>query len=376
MDVTEASDQIINISRQARFADTTSEEWGKRVAQLIAAQPGLSNPEVTNVRPVGTSAGGSNGTLLLDAAFDGPNGREKRGLVLRFLPDRGLFHRYDVGEQFALQKALRDTAVPVPEQLWLDAEGKYLVRPGYVMEKREGTSPAMSWMTDGIIAEASPEDRREISLDYVGALAKVHAVDWRAAGLAWLENRAKGSRPIEREVNWYWDALTWSGGEKYAAGMETVRDWLIANEPADIEPVLCHGDANFGNYLYVGTKVSAVLDWEMAFLGAPEADLTFLKIAGDIMMSEVPYPEGVHSYEEMLAEYERISGRPIKYLPYFELFTSYRVGIITVLSIPHFSEEALAGLMPIFERGPAQCLARAAAMGIAVPARQGLSDLP
>lgn len=364
MDVTEASDQIVRISRKARFADTTNEEWGERLTRLIAAQPGLSNPTVTDVRPVGTAAGGSNGTLLFNAAYDGPDGRTEKALVLRFLPGEGLFHNYDVRGQFMLQSALGKTNVPVPPQMWLDAEGAYLVSPGYVMEQCNGASSAMAWMTDGIIADATPAERREMSLEYVRKLAAIHAVDWRAAGLEWLENRAAGSKPIEREVNWYWDSLVWSGNERHRDRLGAVREWLIANEPSDADTVLCHGDANFGNYLYNGTKVSAVLDWEMAFLGAPEADVTFLKVGDSIMLSEVPFPEGVLTYDEMRTEYERISGRKLKNIDYFELFTSFRVAVINMLAMKHFPSEALEALTPIFERGPELCFARAESMGI------------
>ncbi|WP_158250710.1 phosphotransferase family protein [Novosphingobium sp. HII-3] len=368
MDATQAGDQIVRISRKARLADTTDAEWTERLTRLIAAQRGLSNPVVLDVRPVGTAAGGSNGTLLFNATYDSPEGRIDKALVLRFLPGEGLFHRYDVREQFMLQRALEDTSVPVPSQLWLDAEAAYLARPGYVMEQCEGESSAMAWMTDGIIADASSAERREMSLNYVRSLAAIHSVDWRAAGLHWLENRAAGSKPIEREANWYWDSLIWSGDEAYRAGFGAVRDWLIANEPTDIDIVLCHGDANFGNYLYKGTQVSAVLDWEMAFLGAPEADLAFLKVGDSILLSGVAFPHGVLTYEEMRAEYERISGRTLKHIDYFELFAIYRLGIINVLAMKHFPVEMLEALLPVFRRGPDLCFAKAASMGVNLPA--------
>lgn len=364
MDVTKAGEQIVQVSRMARFADTTMEQWAERLTKLIAAQPGSSDPVVTNVRPVGTAAGGSNGTLLFNAAWTGANGPENRNLVLRFLPVEGLFHRYNVREQFLLQSALNQTAVPVPEQLWLDAQGEYLVRPGYVMEQRTGISPAMAWITDGIIAEASPADRGRMSTNYVHMLATIHAVDWQKAGLAWLENRAEGSRPIEREVNWYWDSLAWCGDADYIRRFEPIREWLVANEPADIDVVLCHGDANFGNYLFENAEITAVLDWEMAFLGAPEADLVYLAVGDQILMDGIPRPEGVLTPAEMFAEYERFSGRKLKHLPFFELFTLYRLGIINVLAMKHFPPEVLESLRPIMIRGPELCFAKAAALGV------------
>lgn len=365
MNADEIGSGIVEISRKARFADTSLDEWAVRLSKLVSAQPGVTGSvEIASVRPVGTAAGGSNGTFLFDCAYDTEAGPIAKSLVLRFLPTKGLFHRYDVREQFELQRTLRRLGLPIPEQLWLDEDGVYLVRPGYVMEQVGGVTAPMTWMTSGLILDASPTDRRALSLEYVHALARVHAVDWKAAGLQWLENRAEGSHPIEREVNWYWDALQWAKASTYSAMLGPVRDWLIANEPRDVETVLCHGDANLGNYLFEGTKLTAVLDWEMAFLGTPECDLAFLKIGDAVLQSGVNWLEGVLTYAEMRTEYERVSGRPLRHIDYFELFTAYRVAVINVLAMQHFPPELIAAYLPVLERGPELCVERAKALNI------------
>ena len=104
MDNDELSAGIVEIQRKARFAGTTPEEWGQRLEALIAARSkGVHNVSVTNVRPVGTAAGGSNGTMLFDAGYVAENGKAAEShLVLRFLPTEGLFHKYDVAAQFNL----------------------------------------------------------------------------------------------------------------------------------------------------------------------------------------------------------------------------------------------------------------------------------
>lgn len=365
MDADELGRGIVEISRKARFADTSFDEWATRLNALISAQPGISGEvAVSDVRPVGTAAGGSNGTLLFNASFKQDGAPVARPMVLRFLPVEGLFHRYDVRGQFELQRALEATNVPVPPQIWLDEAGTYLTRPGYIMGQVQGVSTPMTWMTSGIIADASVAERREMSLEYVRALAKIHAVDWETAGLNWLKNRAEGSQPVEREVNWYWDALVWAGNAPYIEMLAPVREWLIANEPDDVDVVLCHGDANFGNYLYDGQKVSAVLDWEMSFLGTPECDLSFLEIGDTIIQSESVWPEGALSYDEMRTEYERISGRKLKHMDYFRLFTAFRTAVINVLAMKHFPAEVLEAYRPVLERGPTLCIERARKLGM------------
>lgn len=320
----DVSAAIVSIQREARFAGVTPDQWAERLRNFAAAQPGVG-PDVTihHVRPVGTAAGGSNGTLLFDAVYGDAGGRIRRQLVLRFLPTDGLFHRYDVRGQYEIQRVLANTDVPVPPQVWLDETGSYLDRPGYVMEQVRGESTPMAWMRSGIIADATPIERRKMTTAYVEQLAKIHRLDWGALGLDWLKGRASGDRPIEREVNWYWDALEWAAVAWPAAGeyvdaLAATRAWLIANEPDDVDIVLCHGDANLGNYMFEGTDVTAVVDWEMAFLGTPECDMTFMKTGDLILQPDDERPEGCLRFDEACTEYERISGRQLKHLDYFD----------------------------------------------------------
>ena len=145
---------------------------------------------------------------------------------------------------------------------------------------------------------------------------------------------------------------------------EPIRNWLIANEPDDLEIVLCHGDANYGNYLFKGSTVTAVLDWEMSFLGTRECDVAFMYIGDQILLDGVPVPEGCLSYEERKAEYEQMTGHKLQHLAYFELFVAYRLGIINVLAMNHFPPEVLETFGPVMRRGPAICRARAEALGV------------
>lgn len=162
MDADEIGSDIVELSRKARFADTSLDEWALRIRTLIRAQPEIvGDVTVSDVRAVATAAGGSNGTYLFNASFDRGAGRVEKALVLRFLPVSGLFHHYDVKEQFELQQVLATTDVPVAEQIWLDDAGVYLKRPGYVMAQVAGRTSPMTWMTSGLFFDASIADRRE-----------------------------------------------------------------------------------------------------------------------------------------------------------------------------------------------------------------------
>lgn len=342
-----SSDDIVTLQRLARFGDISNDEWTQRLVSLISDQPEVrGGVVVSNVRPVETRAGGSNGTLLFEASFEGPSGPTRGEYVLRFLPVKGLFKSYDVSGQFKLQRTLAQTDVPVAPQVWLDAEGAYLKTPGYVMGRVRGVSPPMGWRDSGLFAEASASDRRAMMFEQIHVMAKIHAVDWRTLGLDWLEQRAVGVRPMEREINWYWDSLNWAAAKDYIAELAPVRDWLIENEPTDVDVVLCHGDINYGNYIYDGTVVTAVVDWEMAYLGAPEADLVARQASDISFAPDDRWPDGAPTYDEMIAEYERISGRKLRHLEYFRLFCAFRSLVITVLALGHFPEDVRASFQP------------------------------
>jgi aminoglycoside phosphotransferase (APT) family kinase protein len=48
---------------------------------------------------------------------------------------------------------------------------------------------------------------------------------------------------------------------------------LAERRPPEQEPTLVHGDYHYGNMLFAGAEVVAVLDWEIAQLGQPLLDL-------------------------------------------------------------------------------------------------------
>jgi len=322
--------RIIEINRAVRLGSTTPEEWALRIARLIGAQPEISEPvAVRNVRPLTGGAGSSSGTLFFEARHRAWGEDVDGQYVLRFTPAEPLFHVYDLDGQIRIQRALAETDVPVAEQCWEDPTGRHLGTPGYVMVRTPGEAAPAAWFAEGVIADAAPERRRRMITAYLSTLAKIHAVDWRRRGLSFLLDRAEGEKLIEREINWYWGGLAQAGECAAMDRFGPVRRWLTQNQPMIERPVLCHGDTNFTNNLFDGDEVSAVLDWEMAFIGAPEADLAYGLGAMDALGPE--RPEGIPSPAEMIAEYERLSGRTVRDMDYYRLFALYRVVLILTM---------------------------------------------
>ena len=73
-------------------------------------------------------------------------------------------------------------------------------------------------------------------------------------------------------------AAQWEGSKtKEIPGMERLQQWLIANQPADADARIVHGDFRLGNCIHApdGT-ILAMLDWELCTLGDPLADVSYL----------------------------------------------------------------------------------------------------
>lgn len=325
--------RIIEINRKVRLGDTTMEQWTNRVGSLLAVQPDTGQDhDVENMRAPEGGAGSSSGTLFFDLV--GKRDGARRPYVLRFLPAEQLFHSYDLSGQVRIQRGLADSAVPVAGQCWEDMEGRHLGGAGYIMERASGEAAPGAWFAEGVIARAAPAERRTMVLSFVQTLAAVHGINWRAAGLSFLLDRAQGEGLIAREINWYWDGLIWADESDAMARFAPIRGWLLANQPSYDQPVLCHGDANFTNYLFREGEVSAVLDWEMAFIGTPECDLTYATHGMASLTAD--FPEGVPTREEMYAAYEQASGRKLQHLAYYDVFSLYRIVLTHYLGFRAF----------------------------------------
>jgi aminoglycoside phosphotransferase (APT) family kinase protein len=354
--------RIIEINRKVRLGDTPIEEWTRRIERMLRAQPDLHGAiRVSRVRALEGGAGSSSGTLFFQAEVGAENSAKE--YVLRFTPAEQLFHSYDLDGQVRIQRALAETDVPVPAQCWEDIKGAYLTVPGYIMERARGDAAPGAWFSEGIIAEASPAHRRELILSFVATLARIHAVDWRRRGLSFLLDRARGEGLIAREINWYWDGIAWAVETGPMERFQGIRAWLLENQPAYQAPVLCHGDANFTNYLFAGNGVSAVLDWEMAFIGTPECDLSYAVLGMAALTGQ--FPEGVPSAEEMLAEYERLSGRSLQNMPYYRLFSLYRIVLIHCLGLRAFPPDFQAAFQGYVDSLIAKLMAQARSVGAA-----------
>jgi aminoglycoside phosphotransferase (APT) family kinase protein len=198
------------------------------------------------------------------------------------------------------------------------------------------------------------DERAALAPQVADFLARLHAVDWRARGLAFLAAGApEAQAPARREVERWAGRIAQSGIAPDPVVVEALA-WLRAEAPSCEELVLLHGDYRLGNWLVEragpATRLTGVLDWEMVHLGDPHEDLAWC--ISHLWRAGTPRAAALLPPEELLALYARASGRKVDpaRLRYFEVLAVVKMAAIMLTGIRAFRDGRTADLrMAIFD---------------------------
>jgi aminoglycoside phosphotransferase (APT) family kinase protein len=232
------------------------------------AETGVETRAETHVEP-GVDSGGD-----LDGDSDG--GSDVRRLVLRRPPlGHVLATAHDMSREFRVLRALADSAVPVPRALVYCADPDVIGAPFYLMSHVDGAV----YRTPRQLDELTPARRRAVAGNLMDVLADLHDVEPRAAGLADF-GRPEGF--LARQVH-RWKAQLDASRSRDLPGVDELHADLAADVPESAAAGgVVHGDYRLDNVLIgSGDRVAAVLDWEMAALGDPLADLGLFLVYWD-----------------------------------------------------------------------------------------------
>jgi aminoglycoside phosphotransferase (APT) family kinase protein len=222
------------------------------------------------------------------------------------------------------------TDVPVPRPVALCTDDAVIGTWFYVMEHVDGR---IFW--DPTFPEVPRAERRACYDAMNDALARVHRVDWQAAGLA---DFGRPARYLERQIaRW---AGQYAGDE--AAGrvpaMDRLIEWLRANVPPGDESAVVHGDYRCDNLVFhpAEPRVVAILDWELATIGHPLADFAYHLMVYRLPSLAFPGLAGVDvraaglpTEAEYVAAYCRRTGRDgIPRLDFYLAFCMFRLAAI------------------------------------------------
>ena len=232
--------------------------------------------------------------------------------VLRRKPFGALLpSAHAVDREYRLISALHPLGFPVPRPLALCSDPDVVGSIFYVMELAPGRSHA-----NGALPGTAPELRRAIYERLVDTLADLHLVDVEAARLG---DFGKPGNYFERQVaRWtrqYRDSQTDGLSE-----MERLIAYLPASLPEQSRVSVVHGDYRIDNVMFdEDGKLTAVLDWELATLGDPTADFSYLAMQwvmpadGGAGLAGLDLATlGIPTLEEISERYSARTGIPIK----------------------------------------------------------------
>jgi aminoglycoside phosphotransferase (APT) family kinase protein len=266
--------------------------------------------------------GHSNLTFLLR------RGRER--FVLR-RPPRGDLSRSanDVLRESRILEALSGTDVPVPRVLARCEDEVLIGAPFFVMSFVPGIP-----VNDGLPEELDCEDPgARIVEDLVAALTEIHGADLERTGLGDFGRRFGY---LERQLRRF-NSLHEENATRPLPALEQVGEWLVTNLPSSEEATFVHGDYRLGNLLFTARlHLAAVLDWEMATVGDPLADLGYLTATwaepGEepnpmFALSRVTTQPGFPPRDEIVARYQDLTGRSVDDLLWYQVLALWKSAI-------------------------------------------------
>jgi aminoglycoside phosphotransferase (APT) family kinase protein len=238
----------------------------------------------------------------------------------------------DMLREARILTALAGTDVPVPAVLAVAEAGEVMDVPCYVMQHLDGVIGA-----DGLPPELDrPAVRGEVAEAFLDTLVAIHAVDWRAEALRSL-GRPDGF--LQRQLDRLPRLVAEPDGS-LPKPFGQLRDRLRATMPTGGEPALLHGDYRLGNVMLAPrppARMLGVLDWELAGIGDPLADLAYTLVTYAVpdeplhaltALSKATREDGFPTRESLARRYADATGRDLSRLPWYEAFQLFKLAVL------------------------------------------------
>ncbi|WP_375497608.1 phosphotransferase family protein [uncultured Jatrophihabitans sp.] len=285
---------------------------------ITAHVPGAARPyEVALI-----SGGRSNLTYRVDDAAG-------HAWVLRRPPIGELLQTaHDMTREWDFISALAGTDVPVPVSVGICDDTAVTGAPFYLTEWCPGT--VLGDATVG--ATLAPDVRRTVALSTATVLGRLHTVDPSDVGLV---DYARPGNYLARQLS-RWQRQIHASLITDLRLADEVHDLLVARVPDYPQTRIVHGDYRPGNAMYADTgELVAVLDWELATLGDPLADLGWLLGSwaqpedAEPSVTATPTTAGGYPPRSVLIEaYVAAAGREPSDLEFYLAFARWRAACV------------------------------------------------
>ena len=198
---------------------------------------------------------------------------------------------------------------------------------GFVMRHVGGEALGGRIVRNSAFASA----REQLAFQCGEILARIHAIS--------LPDTAMLTLRSPKEIIGTWQAV--HEVEQWPRPVfDLAFQWLGERTPDVGVPMLVHGDFRNGNLLVGPDGVTAVLDWELAYIGDPMQDLGWL-CTNSWRFGAVDKPVGgFGTREQLFAGYESGGGAPVdpERVRFWEIFGSLRWGVMCTMSTVKFRE--------------------------------------
>ncbi|MFB7993199.1 phosphotransferase family protein [Streptomyces sp. NPDC056002] len=237
---------------------------------------------------------------------------------------------HDMDREYRVVAALGATGVPVARAVLSCTDPDVIGAPFCVVDFVDGTV-----LRDGTQAAAlPPAEARRAADALVDALVELHAVDAAAVGLG---DFGRPDGYLERQVRRWrgqWDKVA----TRELPGLDALHARLAASLPASGAPTVVHGDYRLDNTILAPGdlgRIAAIVDWEMATLGDPLADLGMLLMYWDPVCEpvlgarHVPTANpGFPTGRELAERYAESSGRDISSVAWYQALGCFKLAVI------------------------------------------------
>ena len=237
---------------------------------------------------------------------------------------------HDVAREYRVMHALAATPVPVPAVIGLLDPAPTIGRAAYLMDEVSGRVIR----TRGDVDSLEVPERTRLAGRLVDTLAQLHALDPASVGLEGL-GRPEGflRRQLDR-----WTRQLAQVSTRELRGVTEIIALLERHLPEQSPAGIVHGDYRLDNVMVSHpdpSQIVAVLDWEMATIGDPLADVGMLLMFWDEPGREwnpitagLMAAEGMPSAREAAERYLKLRGLGGDALAWYVLFAQFKLAVI------------------------------------------------
>jgi aminoglycoside phosphotransferase (APT) family kinase protein len=245
---------------------------------------------------------------------------------------------HDMAREFRFLQTVHPQFPEAPDVFLLCEDLAVLDSFFFIMERRHGII-----LRDAASSElaALPNYPQLISEAFVDCLARLHAIDVFKTGLVAL-GKPEGflARQVQGWSERWHRALTDDMPNASLTQMEYVIRWLADRIPVSPVPALVHNDYKLDNIMLhaeCSPSVAAVLDWEMATVGDPLADvglaLCYWSWAQEALPSGHALPSltsqpGWYTRGQFVQRYAQQTGRDLSQIEYYEVLGVFKLAVI------------------------------------------------